>query len=207
MIEARLEEATIKILLDCRKAIDYSRIAKQKDRVELKTTTESKIGTLSPTVTAEQAASKEDYQIMQDSFTISRDACLSVLLENGFESMEAFYKFNETMCLEEIRRIFPIVTYCDRCKGYEGKPPCECEDYIQNWEYNEKYIDLLYSGIVLPIWRSAIVYEDGSYLLNVAGKFFDSGKNLYRDKISICPDGHGFSYNYMGLPSFDLSWK
>jgi hypothetical protein len=126
MIEASLDQKTIDILLTCRKAIDDARIAKQEAHTQLKTITESKVGILSSGITAEQAASKEDYQIMQDSFTTSRNTYLAILVENGFKSVEDFFKFNDDMCLVAIRECVPIEKLegnCNLCEGLE-EPVC-----------------------------------------------------------------------------------
>lgn len=112
-----MEQKDIDRLLTCRKAIDDHRARKLVAReVEASATTANKAST---------------YLTMQTAFTNSKDTYLAVLLENGFESYEAFSKFNEDMCIALLMEYRTAYNNCDFCKDYKSTAPCS-EDFDTN---------------------------------------------------------------------------
>jgi len=194
-----MEQRDIDKLLACRKAIDDHRARKETARsVEASATTANKASA---------------YTTMQDSFTTSKDTYMSVLLENGFETVDDFYKFNNTMCLSALKGTLELLTGCDKCKGlYDSadKTPCTitdgCPDFYDQWEDTQEWQDRLYE-IILYIWHNSEVKEDGTFTKLLKELPVKDSGDFNKGGFSICPDGHGFTFKFNGMPAFDLNWN
>lgn len=124
----------------------------------------------------------------------------------GFASVGDFFKFNEDMCLDAVRKI-PIYGECDFCKGYVGTPKC------QTWFGNGGCAitkkppnkEDLYQAILMVIRKGAVSY-----------KSLAEGLNYYKEKVEVgniywfCTKGHGFyckPSEVLENPLLDLRWS
>jgi hypothetical protein len=145
-----------------------------------------------------------------------RDQGLSKL---GITSLEEFKKFNAEMNIAEIKAYMPALTYCDNCKGYDGVPPCSvtCGEMslYNTWKGTQEDIDKFWIFIYQLVKK--IPYNDernalsGEALPENVSKLarLNTGKKASKDEArqwSICPPGHGFTFDYKRDPQFDITW-
>jgi hypothetical protein len=183
-----MDKNDIKRLIDCRKAIQEHRERKLEAR----------------------KYEKSDYNKMQSGLADSLNTFNEDLTINGFTSLDEFLKFNEIMCMLALRECLPMKTGCDRCKGYKGDPPCVvtdgCPAFYDKWEDTEEWEDRLFQ-IIMYIWRNSEVYPNGTFKKLMKELPVQETGDFNKGGFSICPEGHGFTFGFNGMPPFDLNWK
>ena len=216
-----MEQADIDKLLICRQAIDDHRARKQEARdihaeavaTGFVTRKIGKSGSLSTTFETVPIDAVTAYSNMQTALTESKDEYMAVLVDNGFGSVDAFYSFNASMCMIALKETLVLLTGCDRCMGLyttAAETPCiktdGCPDYFDHWEDTKEWQDKLYE-LILHIWRNLTVNEDGTFTKLLPALPVKESGDFNKGGFSICPDGHGFTFRFNGMPSFDIGWK
>lgn len=71
------------------------------------------------------------------SFTKVQKQLVYQLSDLGFNTAKEFIKFNDQMCIDEIKRCIVLVGECDLCKGRREVPACVAPNGDCGW-YNQK---------------------------------------------------------------------
>lgn len=185
----KLTKANINKLLKARKVINAQRANKAKVRAQFE---------------------KTDYNQMQTKFDEHLWNREVALQELGFASHADFQKFNDDMCLEELKGYIKIVSYCDHCG--EGKDICTSCGMISDWKGSQEEIDKFWWWI-LSIIRMLKYSDDMTTIVSVPDEVAKTTKLYSGMKVSdaanftICPEGHGFQYQYNRPLQFDISWR
>jgi len=169
-----IEQKDIDRLLAGRKIVDAYRAVAAEYREKASISIDSKLS-------ADIATTKEAYQAREEA-TKKMNKELAKL---GFDSVDAFSKFNDSLNMEAFKDCRPIKGTCDLCKGYDKEPPCKT-----------------FYKAAACINSFTPVLDDRIYKISLD---IYSGRTSYQ----ACPKGHGFqpdTDNYKELP-FDVKWK
>jgi hypothetical protein len=146
----------------------------------------------------------------------NRDAALSKL---GFTDIDEFRRFDDEICLAQLKACRELVSVCDHCKGYEGIPPCltSCGEgsFHNTWTGSEKNYETIWR-ILMRIQRQIVIRDHIIESLTPDAKLkgvipvteqikYKPGDIL--QSITACPPGHGFRVKIVDYAPFDLSWK
>ena len=208
MIEAKLDKATIDILLHGRAICDKAHTDRRIEKEVLK----SKIGATSTSVSLESSASDIDLAVMKNSFTLIHIDLTNSLKELGFKEFIEFMQFNDEMCLLLIQEYRTPVIGCDMCKDYKEVPTCS-----MFWKNNNSCFDL---NTVISEENAAKdmlnMYLAGNSCTDLSDGYLELvtlegiRKVQIKDKkISQCPNMQN-SYKWDVLDSelpFELGWK
>lgn len=192
MLEASLDQKTISILLAGRKLLEDCRTTKQQIRIELE---------------------KINYTQMQDALTsivLQRNLELSKL---GFESVEAFTRFNDSMCILALSECVPLISICDKCKGYSDTPPCivsfNTSSCYNTWNDNTEGKNTFFKYLLWGLRKltgTIVIPED---LKLHMPKLINTPEFKIGEKISfgVCPEGRGFINEVKSSFPFDIMWR
>jgi hypothetical protein len=111
---------------------------------------------------------------------------MKVLNNNGFKTLDEFNKYNEERCFEEYEKKRPIKGECDKCIGYEGKPPC-----LEKYGEKSCYI------------KMSTLEE----IQKLAFNFYVTNSDYIKVNKYGCPEGHGFYLGEVQDLDFDVCWK
>jgi hypothetical protein len=157
------------------------------------------------------------------------------LLSFGFISPQHFMEFNDEMCLAELMECLKYTKVCDKCKGFDGTPPCTitCDkgkSWMDLWtgssaNYRYLYVMsyyLLVHYMDLSTFKSKPLKEDDPLVAKLqsdhkvlkaqtvvepekARSFEELRGGEY--KTGNCPEGHGFYVKTIRESRFPIDWN
>lgn len=121
------------------------------------------------------------------------NSLMNTMKDNGFDNLQDYSAWDESMCFEAYKEYKPISGFCDGC---EGLPIPACVK-----EYGPKLA--CYSD--RPQIATDVIYRIARKGADAKKSFVAAGNKI----VLVCPEGHGF-YRDPALQKelpFDIEWK
>ncbi|MDD5313372.1 MAG: hypothetical protein PHO26_10090 [Dehalococcoidia bacterium] len=139
------------------------------------------------------------------------------LVKLGITSLEEFRQFNNAMCMAALQYCLEFVSVCDKCKGYEGTPPClstcGADSYYHTWTGSVADYAAFWK-FLMHIHRHSVIQDHAlvdissderlDRKLKPVQKQYKLGDSI---NISICPPGHGFLLKVVNPLPFSATWN